>query len=158
MDKHIYIVVSLDRSLRSFQYNYLMLLTPTNTYLFKRNMIHVDLCDFCFQHNEDCEHLFWRCCHVQHIGNNLIKYLNSKGLLLELTFEIISFGILEKRGLKNFLIFLMKYFIFQYKVQNGIPLFELFINVLNNRIEIKLQIALTHDEFQKFQTKHELMI
>ena len=111
-----------------------------------------------FQHNEDCEHLFWRGCHVQHIWNNLIKYLNSKGLLLELTFEIISFGILEKRGLKNVLIFLMKYFIFQYKVQNGIPLFELFINVLNNRIEIKLQIALTHDEFQKFQTKHELMM
>ena len=52
----------------------------------------------------------------------------------------------------------MKYFIFHYKVQNGIPLFELFKNVLNNRIEIKLQIALTHYEFQKFQTKHELMM
>ena len=74
-----------------------MLLTPTNTYLFKRNMIHVDLFDFCFQHNEDCEHLlFWRCCHVQHIWNNLVKYLSSKGLLIELTFEIISFGKLEK--------------------------------------------------------------
>ena len=35
--------VSLDSSLRSFQYNYLMLITPTNTYLFKRNMVHVDL-------------------------------------------------------------------------------------------------------------------
>ena len=71
--------VSLDSSLRSFQYNDLMLLTPTNTYLFKRNITHVDLCDFCFQHNEDCEHLFWRCCHGQHIWNNLIKYLSSKG-------------------------------------------------------------------------------
>ena len=62
-----------------------------------------------------------------HIWNNLIKYLNSKGLLLELTFEIVSFGILEKSknsGLKNVLIFLMKYFIFQYKVQNGIPLYK----------------------------------
>ena len=66
--------VSLDSSLRSFQYNYLMSLTPTNIYLFKRNMIHADLCYFCFQHNEECEHLFWRCCHVQRIWNNLIKY------------------------------------------------------------------------------------
>ena len=49
-----------------------------------------------FQQNEDCEHLFWRCCHVQHICNNLIKYLSSKGLLIELTFEIISFEILDK--------------------------------------------------------------
>jgi len=39
-------------------------------------MIHVDLRDFCFQHNEDCEHLF--------------KHLSSKGLLIKLTFEIIS--------------------------------------------------------------------
>ena len=101
--------------------------------------------------------MFWRCCHVQHIWNNLIKYLNSKGLLIELTFEIISFGILEKSknsGLINFVIFLMKYFIYQCKVQNKIPHFELFINVLNNRIEIELQIALKHDKLHRFQTKY----
>jgi len=74
-----------------------MLITRTTTYLFKRNMIHFDLRDFCLQHDEDCEHLFWRCCHVQHIWNKLIKYLSSKGLLVKLTFEIISFGILEKK-------------------------------------------------------------
>ena len=30
-----------------------MLLGPTNTYLFKRNMIHADLCAFCFLRIED---------------------------------------------------------------------------------------------------------
>ena len=39
----------------------------------------------------------WRCWHVKHIWNNLIKYLSSKGLLIKLTFEIISFVILEKK-------------------------------------------------------------
>jgi len=43
---------------------------------------------------------------------NIMKYLNSKGLVIELTFEIISFGIVENSGLINFIIFLMKYFIF----------------------------------------------
>jgi len=56
----------------------------------------------------------------------------------------------------------MKYFIFQCKVQNTIPhfelFFELFIHVLNNRIEIELQIALKHDELYKFQTKYELLM
>ena len=46
----------------------------------------------------------------------------------------------------------MKYFIFQCKVQNRIPHFELLINVLNNRLEIELQIALKHDELNKLQT------
>jgi len=32
------------------------------------------------------------------------------------------------------------------------------MNVLNNRIEIELQIALTHDESHKFQTKYELLV
>ena len=40
----------------------------------------------------------------------------------------------------------MKYFIFQCKVPNKIPQFELFINILNNSIGINLQIALKHDE------------
>jgi len=53
---------------------------------------------------------------------------------------------------------MMKYFIFQCKVQNRIPYFELFINVLNNIIEIELQIALKHDELHNFQTKYELMM
>ena len=85
-------------------------------------------------------------------GTILIKYLSSKGLLIELTFEIISFGILEKSknsGLINFIIFLMKYFIFQCKVQNRIPHFELFINVLNSRIEIELHTALIHENSKR---------
>ena len=52
----------------------------------------------------------------------------------------------------------MKYFIFQCKVQHRIPHFELYLNVLNNRIEIELQIAPKHDEFHKFQTKYELLM
>ena len=82
-------------------------------------------------------------------------------MITNITFEIISFGIPEKSknsGLINFLIFLMKYFIFQCKVQNRIPHFELFINVLINIIEIELQIALTHEELHKFQTKYELLM
>ena len=51
-----------------------------------------------------------------------------------------------------------EYFIFQCKVQNRIPHVELFINVLKNRIEIELQIALKHDELHKFQTKYELLM
>ena len=52
----------------------------------------------------------------------------------------------------------MKYFIFQYKVQHRFPHFEVFINVLNNRIEFELQIALKHDELHKFPTKYELLM
>ena len=48
----------------------------------------------------------------------------------------------------------MKYFIYQCKVQNKIPHFELFKKVLNNRIEIELQIALKHDKLHRFQTKY----
>ena len=51
-----------------------------------------------------------------------------------------------------------KYYIFQCKVQNRIPYFELFINGRNNRIEIELQIALKHDELHKIQTKYELLM
>jgi len=35
---------------------------------------------------------------------------------------------------------------------------ELFINVLNDRIEIELQIAQKHDELHKYQTKYELLM
>ena len=36
--------------------------------------------------------------------------------------------------------------------------FELYLNVLNNRVEIELQIALKHDKFHKFQKKYELLM
>ena len=64
----------------------------------------------------------------------------------------------KNSGLINFVIFSMKYFIFQYKVQHRFPHFEVFINVLNNRIEFELQIALKHDELHKFPTKYELLM
>ncbi len=57
-------ISTIDMSLRSFQYKFIMRIVPTNTYLFKCKLSNSTLCDFCQSHIETIDHLFWKCQHV----------------------------------------------------------------------------------------------
>ena len=63
---------TIDVKLQTFQYKYLMRLTPNNKYLFKCNTVPSVLCDFCLMQEESNSHLFWECWHVQEFCTRIL--------------------------------------------------------------------------------------
>ena len=60
------------------------------------------------------------------------------------------FGIFrhKNKSVVNFLIILLKFFIFNMKCRNILPTFNAFIQYLKLRIKIEAQIAVSHDKYE----------
>ena len=107
-----------------------MRLTATNTYLFRCKLTNSNLCDLCNEYDEDIEHLFWKCREAQHLWNRLADYMYDKGILLYFNYELICFGQMEyNKNMQtiNFIIYLMKYYIFKLKTMHQPPDFLTFL-------------------------------
>ena len=96
-----------------------MRIIATNDLLLKYNLKASNICDFCNMHVETAKHLFWECRHTQHFWNELSKYLKTKHMELNLSYEVISFGItaLNKNPnikIKNYILLCAKYFMIFY--------------------------------------------
>ncbi len=117
-----------------------MRIVPTNKFLFKVQLSTTNLCNFCNMQVESIEHLFWECYHVQTLWNRLSNYLAAKGILVVFNLEGISFGVVQtgfKSNSINFMIYLMKYFIFQMKNRQNVHVFEQFILYKNQTLSRK---------------------
>ena len=56
---------TIDTTLRSFHYKFLMRIIPTNKLLYKFKLVNCSLCTFCNSTIESIEHLYWECNKIQ---------------------------------------------------------------------------------------------
>ena len=94
-----------------------MRIIAINDLLLKYNLRTSNICDFCTMHVETAKHLFWECRHTLHFWNELSNFLKTKHMDLNLSYEIISFGITTFNQnpntiFKNYILLCAKYFIF----------------------------------------------
>lgn len=109
-----------ESKIQYFQYRFLNRILATNKYLHTINIKDSPLCTFCETHIETIEHLFWEC----GITSRFILDVEQLILKQQFTFskQDIFFG--YKLLLKhpyNLLIYHLKYYIFNKKLDNKIP-------------------------------------
>lgn len=156
--KKIFIIphtCSIDTTLRSFQFKYIYRIIPTNKYLHRVKLTSSSLCQFCSETVETLEHLFWECRIVQHLWNNLKELFSSINVHITLDLKTISFGYLKKPNcmIINFLIVLMKYFIYGMKLREVIPNFQGFRRYISLRYKIEYDIAFNSGKLARHEQK-----
>ena len=137
-------IATIDTSIQAFQFKLINRIIPTNKYLFNCKLTNSSLCDVCSSDVETIVHLFWECPVVQDLWSNLKTFLQSKGITIELNLPTVILGVNTKTNYSsnNFLILLMKYFIYCCKYKKVVPNFNAFKTYLNARINIEREIAI----------------
>ena len=151
---------TVDVTLRNFQYKFLHRIIPTNKFLYKCKLSNTNLCDFCSSSVENIDHIFWECTIIQNILSELHMWLNSNGIIFNLSKEILFFGELNVNPYKdiiNFILILIKYYILKTKYQKYTPSFHIFKKILCSRIQIEEQIALSKDNLEKHKKKWDIL-
>ena len=141
-------VATIDTCIQAFQYKIINRIIPTNKYLFKCKLTNSSLCDLCSSNVESIVHLFWECPIIQDLWNSLKLYLQTYNIQVEFNLHNVMFGLekLHKYNIANFMILLMKYFIFCSKYRHMIPNFQNFKNYLSIRINIERTIAIAKNK------------
>ena len=152
---------TVDVKLRNFNYAYLMRIIPNNRYLFKCKLVPSVLCDFCSMQEETNFYLFWQCWCIQDLWSNVQEILTSNNIEIQLSYFNISFGINGKNKPKklvfNFIVLLVKYYIFssEYKLQR--PTINGFLQLLHQTREIEEHIAFSKDKLEVHRKKWQLL-
>ena len=140
---------------QSFHNKVLTQILPTNTNLHNYRYKPSSLFDFSSSYVETMEHLFWECRYVQINWNELIAFL-TKNINITINLIDVCLGTF-KRGVDNitvnYIIILMKHYIFRTKQANLIPAFNSFINHLNSKIKVEQEIALLKDQSELHNRK-----
>ena len=127
-------------------------------FLAKCQIVNSSLCEFCNMEIETFSHLFWECTFVQQFWASLSDFLNRCDINVNIDLKTINFGIIQSNPncnviVKNFIIYLGKYFIFQSKHKKEIPNIQHFKSYLITRIELEKEIAMLNDKLAFFETK-----
>ena len=146
---------SIDTTIQSFQYKLINRIIPTNKFLFKCKLVSSTLCDLCLSNEETITHMFWECPIIQDIWNNLNSFFQNNGITIELNLINVLFGISTNIHYKsiNYIIMLMKYYIFGSKYRKEVPNFNGFHHYLQNRITIEREIATTKNKLNQHLQK-----
>ena len=111
--------VSVDVTIRWFQFRIINRILATNSLLHKMNISESDTCGFCNICTESLQHLLFDCCKV----NFLWKYLNNVIRNNNITFlnlETVLLGGNFDRNL-NLIIILVKFYIYRNKSNGTLP-------------------------------------
>ena len=140
---------TLDTTLRNFQYKIIMGILPTNTLLVKYKIKDSPVCDLCNNSEETLVHIFWECQITQSLWNDLQMFLTAKSINLPITKTSALLGLKTgyQHELKNYLLILMKRFIYIMKIQSRRPTFTIFLNYLSERIKSESLISLTKNKY-----------
>ena len=128
-----------DITLQNFPYKIVWGILPTNSLLVKYKIKNNNVCDLCNNKEETLTHLFWECTITQALWKNLKEFLKAKNTNLEMTMTKVILNCTNEVNLstKNFLISLMKRFIYLLKLKLQYPSFPIFLKYLRERIEIE---------------------
>ena len=113
-------------------------------------------CTFCTNienppHFELVSHIFWSCVRVNQFWQELVIWLGTLGVYLNITRNTALFGIHEKEitAKENYIILFSKYFIWKAKFTNETLTINLFQKYLFNKLN-ELKYALAYAETEKF--------
>ena len=144
-----------------------MRIIPNNRYLFKCKLVPSVLCDFCSMQEESNFHLFWQCWYIQDLWSNVQEILTSNNIEIQLSYFNISFGVNCKNKPKNlvfnFIVLLVKYYIFSSKYKLQRPTINGFLQLLHQTREIEEHIAFSKDKLEvhrkngNYSKSHELL-
>ena len=84
----------------------------------------------------------------------LKDFLNTNGIVLEITLRSITFGICNMK-IKNFIVLIAKYYIFLNKFYKSIPSLSAFKAHMKKRLRIEKEIALMKDKLLEFPRQWE---
>ena len=129
-----------ESKIQYFQYRFLHRALGTNSLCHRMNLIENPSCTFCGNQNETLDHLFWEC----GITSNFILDVEQRFLGRQFVFtkQDIFFGYtLLLKHPYNFLIFYMKYYIFEKKINKGNPLIDEFLNKFKFHFRVEKYIS-----------------
>jgi len=142
---------TIDTYLRNFQYKFLSRIVPTNKFLTKCGLKACSLCEFCQSNIETIDHLFWECNYIKELWTKLQHFLKDVNIEIKLSKEMAFLGFIDKKvynHVLNFILILMKTFIFNMKIKKCIPNFNIFLNYLKIKIQTEAEIALIKNKYE----------
>jgi len=157
--KNIY-TTTIDTILRNFQYKLVMRILPTNALLYKYKYVTSNICEQCNCFEETIEHMFWDCQITQNLLSNLNIFLANKNINIDYNKRDIMFGLSSNSPyscMYNYLIILMKYFLFTMKIRKIPPTFQLFLKYLQHRIQIEKLIVINNNKIDTHSKKYEIL-
>ena len=93
---------------------------------------------------------------MQPLWNELNRFLKNNNITIDLTLQNISFGIISNEkhiAITNFLIILMKFYIFGSKYRKTIPNFVNYKKYMIVRHDIEKEIAVINDHLRQHESK-----
>lgn len=119
----------------------------------KMNIKSNNICTFCQDETESLMHLFWNCRHVQTFWTDFQSYLASKNILLlnEWNEKDILLGSLKYDIILNQLLLRAKYFIYQMRLNETIPVFCNFKPNIKVFYKIEKYNAVKNGRIEKFE-------
>mgnify|MGYP000278898940 CR=1 FL=1 len=74
--------LTIDTTLRAFQYKYILEILHDNSFLHKYCSVPSSLCDFCFMTRDSSSHMFWECHIIQAFWRNVNSLFTKQTLLI----------------------------------------------------------------------------
>ena len=106
-------------------------------------------------------HLFWQCWYIQDLWSNVQEILTSNNIEIQLSYFNISFGVNCKNKPKNlvfnFIVLLVKYYIFSSKYKLQRPTINGFLQLLHQTREIEEHIAFSKGKLEVHRKKWQLL-
>ena len=125
-----------------FQYKIIHRILSTNALLYKYRLKETHLCSFCNETKETISHLFWGCTVIRNFWREISRILKEQcNLETPNTAVEIVLGSETLSNLENFIVILIKYYIYSSKLKASAPSVPGIINMLKHTYEIELLSA-----------------
>ena len=152
--------VTKDSTLIWLQTRILHNILATNTLLVKLKLASSDKCSFCKTERETILHLFWECPQSNRFWLDLSQFLTANGVLqsdIEINLEAVIFGGEKIGKLINLILLVAKRYLYNVKMNKGLPQLNIFKTVLYNYYKVEKRIALITDKQESFEDKWRLL-
>ena len=147
-------LVTKDTKLQWLQYRINYRILGTNSYLHKIKYIDTDLCTFCNMEPETIQHLFWDCIYINPLLGEFISWI--RNICSEHFVLIASEMILGKTNasvIQNFLMILLKFYIYQHRLKKSIPDFTGFVIYVKYYQKLERSIYYNNNQIHKYNNR-----
>lgn len=115
---------SKNNKLINFQYKILLRILNTNSLLYKCNLVETPMCSFCMETQETILHLFWECSFSKNLWFEVRDTLKTTCQFdLPISAEEVILGSTNNDDFTNYIIVLVKYYLYICKLKDSKPSF-----------------------------------
>ena len=140
-----------------FQFRFIHKVLPTNEYLSKIGIKDNEKCSFCKTNVETMKHLMWNCKWVSTFWKEVINWLTSLDIFLDISYMNICLGIYdtEYSSFINMLFILAKKYIYKCRVQDDKVIFSVFKDWIFYTEKVEKYIAIKKEKQNSHYKKWE---